>query len=139
MAGIGDQCRRLDLCPGAKLVAGHDTIRGDADNGTDHARAEMTGRAVMGEFVEAFDTGEDRARPNHHRDRESGHVLGPVVAVRERVRARTLREPEPGEQHHACRHVRQVVQRITQQADRTGDERDTKFLRSPAAPNPTAE
>ena len=86
MPGVGDQCRGLDLLADAELVSGDDAVRDYADQGTDHADTEMMGRPVIRQLADALDTGEQRARPDHNGDPQPGKVLGPVIAIRKRVR-----------------------------------------------------
>jgi hypothetical protein len=85
------------------------------------------GPAVLQQLADAFQAGEGGAGPDDDRDADAGQVLGAFESVGVLLGGRPAGQPEPEKHHRAGRDVGQVVDRVTQQPDRTGEQGQQQF------------
>jgi hypothetical protein len=127
MPGVGDQRRGVDSLAYRELVPGHYLVTDDAEHGPGDPRSDVGGAAVLEQLANALESGERGAGPDDHGNTDPGQVLGPLQPVRILLRGRPAGQPEAQEHHRAGGHVRQIVDRISQQPDRAGQHRDQQL------------
>jgi hypothetical protein len=117
----------VNPCSDSALVERHRLIPDDADDGTEHAPSEVVSRPVGDQLVVALKTGKDGAGPDDECDAEPCQVLGPFIAVGV-ARARYLPRDQEAEQHGGRgRDVREIVDGVTEQSDRVGEQRKSEL------------
>ncbi len=117
MPCVGKEGRRVDAPADNELVPGDYLIADNAQGGPEDPPSDMAGRPVLDQLPDALIAGERRASPDHHGDADARQVLGPVQAIWISFSRRLPRYPEPDEDHRTSRHVRQVMDCVTQQAN----------------------
>ena len=110
-----------------ELVPGDDLVPDDAQGRAGDAEGDVGGAAVVDELADALVPGEAGAGPDDDGDPDPGEVLGPVQAVGIPLRRPPAREAEAQEDHGAGRDVGQVVDRVAEQPDRPGQDREQQF------------
>ena len=125
--GVGEQGARVDLTAHPALVPSDDLIADDPHGGGGHAQVEMRRLPVARELADAHHRGGDGARPHGDGHHNTGKVLGALVAVGVGAGRTALGEPEADEHRGRGRDVREVVERIAQERDRSPQDRDRQL------------
>src|SRR4051794_28263336 len=113
-----------------QLVAGDELVSQDADQRRGDTPADVSGRPVLQQLAKALHAGEGGARPNDNRDPDAGQVLGPLQAVWVPFTRSASGHPEADEYDETGGDIGQVVQRVSEEPDGAGDNRNEQLQRA---------
>ena len=124
MVAVGDECGGADLVALADPVERDELVADEADDACGGDSAEVVDGLRRDEAADRFDGGDDRGQGDHRDDEETGEVFGSSEAVGVAPRRRAPRDAERDEQRYCGEGVAEVVDRVGDERDRSGDQDD---------------
>ena len=124
MQPVGHQCGRADAATGAHAVDGDELVACEPDEPHDGDPPGMVEELGVHEPLSSLPAGNDGGDGDHGHDEDAGEVFGTSVAIRVAPVRRASTQPEGNGDGYGGEGVRDVVDGVRKQGDRSGDRED---------------